>query len=343
MLKLGSYHLQRDTIKLGLLILLSNLRTKLFGIPKKKRKGLIAMAKEVLRENVDKHLVYAGKGHFRFMWISDFSVALKGLSKILPHKQIGKILQFVIDQSLKRGYATSTFSSSRGVDLPYSRADSFPWLIYAVKQHQRLDRKKHFLKKNQAKLQSLLVAYQSHFLTKNGLVKKTATGDWADTIKRPSSTWNNLLSLYVAKNANSLGLKSAVNWRSCQQAILRNRFKKEFFTDYANTNMPSVDSPILALYLGLFTKSMRTKLAMWLDSQTSQIHGLCPTKAAISEYPKTLVPRMTQLVCSGYHSQAHWLHLGLMWANGLKTLNLDYHHLKKSVEKIVNKYKNFRY
>ena len=341
MLKIGAYNLHRDLLKIFSLIVLNNLRTKLFGVPRRKRKNLIAMAKEVLRGNINKHLVYAGRGHFRLMWISDFSVALKGLSKILPITQIEKILQFVIDQSAKRGFAPTAFSFKRGLDLPYSRGDSFPWLLYGVKQYFQLSGNRNFLRSNQAKLQLLLKSYQKHFLDKRGLVKINTTGDWADTIKRPSSTWNNLLALYVAKSAKSLGLTSAIDWRSCQKAILEKRFNQAFLTDYADTSMPSVDAPILAMYLGLFTKSVRVKLARWLDSQTNLIHGLCPTRAAVADYPKALVPLMTKITCFGYHSRAHWLHLGLMWANGLKNLNLDYRKIKWSVEKTVRKYKNF--
>ena len=126
MVKIGVYNFNRDSLRILGLIVLNNLRTKIFGVPKRKRKGLIALAKEVLKDNVNKHIVYAGRGHFRLMWISDFSVALKGLSKILPSAQIAKILQFVIDQSVKRGYTTTSFSLWRALDLPYSRADSFP-------------------------------------------------------------------------------------------------------------------------------------------------------------------------------------------------------------------------
>src|SRR3989304_2171304 len=178
MLKIGPYNFHRDSIKLSLLILITNLRTKFFGVPKLKRKGLVAMAKEVLKKNVNKHLVYAGRGHFRLMWISDFSVALKGLSKILPSAQIERILQFVIDQSIKHGYVTTSFSFWRALDLPYSRGDSFPWLMYAVKQYTLLSKQRRFLRVNRDKLQQLLTSYQKHFLSKNGLVKLTATGDW---------------------------------------------------------------------------------------------------------------------------------------------------------------------
>src|SRR3990172_7291538 len=138
MLKIGPYNFHKGSIELSLLILINNLRTKFFGVPRLKRKGLVAMAKEVLKKNVNKHLVYAGRGHYRLMWISDFSVALKGLSKILPAAQIERILQFVIDQSVKIGYTTTSFSWRRALDLPYSRADSFPWLLYGVKQFRLL-------------------------------------------------------------------------------------------------------------------------------------------------------------------------------------------------------------
>ena len=341
MLKLGAYNIHRDSLRLFWLILLNNLRTKFFGVPKRKRKGLIAMAKEVLKENSTKNLVFAGRGHFRLMWISDFSVALKGLSKILPSAQIERILQFVIDQSIKHGYVTTSFSFWRALDLPYSRGDSFPWLMYAVKQYTLLSKQRRFLRVNRDKLQQLLTSYQKHFLGKNGLVKLTATGDWADTIKRPSSTWNNLLSLYVAKNTQSLGLTSLIDWRVCQKAILATRFNKKFLTDYAGSTMPSVDAPILALYLGLFAKSVRVKLANWLDSQSNLLSASSPARAAVSDYPKNITPLGTRMFCFGYHSRAHWLHLGLMWANGLKSMNKDYKELKRSVEKSVKRYRNF--
>ncbi|MEK7595380.1 MAG: hypothetical protein AAB443_02205 [Patescibacteria group bacterium] len=341
MLKIGHLLFYAETLHVIYLILLNSAKTHLMGIPPRKEEDLTTMAKNILLENLHFPLVYAGQGHFKLMWLADFAMAFNGLFKVIEADKLKRVIQFMINTSYKQNHVFTSYSNKAGFDAPYSRADSLPWLLHCVSQHTTLTNTKDLLNANRQKLELLLSGYEETYCDKDGLIKDSVVGDWIDTIKRPSSTWNNILALYTFKMARHLNLKTAVSLEKLEIKLLEQRYKDGYLLDYFDSAFSSLDSAVLALYLELFDKTVRTNLALKLKNASNTTSIPCAIKPALQNYPKSITPLVTRLTCDGYHSKACWPHLGLMYLNGLRSLNIPYTNELDSIEKVFWKHKNF--
>lgn len=339
MIRIGSYTIHRETLVTIFAIPLDNLKVRLFGIPRLKHKSLKQLARRVLRQNItNTKLVLAGWGHFRLMWVADTAVALGGLRQVLSGHALKQIIQQVIDASARHGYVTAGFSHTRAIDIPYHRGDSLPWLLYMCDKYVDWYKDNTFLKKNRSKIQSLITAYEKQTVGDNGLIAESMHGDWADTLRRPSSTWNNIMELYVLRFANTYKFALTKIPKNLEQLIIAKRLKGTFLIDHAGSNLPSIDGMILALYLGIFGRALRKRFAQFLQSSTL---GRFPSVATTKEFPKKLVSLVSRLVAPGYHTSASWIHLGLMRVNGYKKLGINYKEGLTTIESVVERYGNF--
>jgi hypothetical protein len=339
MLRIASYTIHRETIVTAFAIPLDNLKVRLFGIPRMKYRSLRELARNVLRKNIiNKRTILAGWGHFRLMWVADTAVAFAGLKQVLPKQALRRIIQHIIDASHRKGYVTAVFSDDRAIDIPYHRGDSLPWLLYMCDKYVDWYKDKTFLKKNKSKIQSLIAAYEKQAIGKDGLIAESMRGDWADTLRRPSSTWNNIMELYVLRFANTYKFALSKIPKNLEKLIIAKRLKGTFLIDHAGSNLPSIDGMILALYLGVFGRALRKRFAQFLQSGTV---GRFPSAATTKAFPKKLVSLVSRLVAPGYHTSASWIHLGLMRVNGYKKLGISYKESLTTIESVVERYGNF--
>lgn len=341
MIKVGNYYVYSESIGLAVLIVKDFIKVNTNGIPRRENKDLESMARQILLENTQGNLVYAGQGHFRLMWVSDLGIAIKGILKVIDYQTIQTVLQFIIDESAKVGHVYTSYSYSRGLEVPCPRGDSLPWLLHCVNEYVKASNDTSFLRNNKQKLQELLTNYENTHLDAHGTVLDSITGDWMDTVKRPSSTWNNVLAVSTSKIARSLGFTSTFDWKTQEQRLIKERFKKNYLIDYVDTTNPSIDSAILAVYLDLFSLSTRKTLAEWIKSAIRESQDNRPFFISVYDYPSDIVPVLTKITCPDYHSKAQWLFMGLMYLNGVKNLGMEFKPELASIEKIFHKYHNF--
>lgn len=304
-------------------------RVILFGIPRAPGGSPAEIARGVLRRNAGP-VLYAGEGHFRFMWVSDFAKSLRGAWGVLGADYLGGQIDAMTRESARLGYVPSCFTSRRGFDMPWARGDSLPWLVFA--HAERLRRTGRGPESREA-LQKLFDEYEgTHF--EGGLVSTRITGDWADTVRRPSSTYNNLCALMALREAPALGLRTKLNADDFSRRLLEDRWRGDHFRDHASTESMSVDSAVLALYLGLFDRSILEKAADRVVAE--KLDEPWPIRCAAAPHDGATVPLLTRLV-GGYHRSA-WLHLGAMWLNGLKRLGRDVSAGREKIESLIERH-----
>jgi hypothetical protein len=338
MIRISSYTIYKETIVTALSIPIDNLKVRLFGIPRMKYRNLRELAKNVLKRNlIDRNVVLAGWGHFRLMWVADTAVAFAGLKQVLPKQALRRIIQHIIDASDRRGYVTAGFSNKRAIDIPYHRGDSLPWLLYMCDRYMDWYHDKAFLKRNKRKIQKLIKSYEQQTIGADGLVHEHIRGDWADTLKRPSSTWNNIMELFVLRFADKYAFALTKIPKDLEKRIISKRLKGTFLVDHAGSDLPSIDGMILALYLGIFGPAVRRKLAVFLETHADRF----PSVPTVKDFPKKLVTKLSRIIAPGYHTQASWIHLGLMMVNGYKRLGRNYKDRLTVIESVVEKYGNF--
>src|SRR6185295_9930512 len=105
-------------------------------------------------------VLYAGSGHFWFMWVSDFGKALRGAEKVLSPAYLGKLIQYMVDESVRNGRVTSCFTAAHGFDMPYYRGDNLPWLVLSVAEYTRWSGDRGLLEKCRPGLQWLVDEYE---------------------------------------------------------------------------------------------------------------------------------------------------------------------------------------
>ncbi|MDE2510376.1 MAG: hypothetical protein KGL74_04580 [Elusimicrobia bacterium] len=331
LLKLGPYAVTFEAPLSVALNAVDAWRLILFGIPRAAGLTSSGIAEGVLRRNAGA-VLYAGEGHFRFMWVSDFGKSLRGAWDVLGDEYLSGQIDFMTRESARLGHVTSCFTRFHGFDMPWPRGDSLPWLIFAHGERRRRTGVSPDAV-NRAILQNLFDEYETtHFA--DGLISMEITGDWADTVRRPSSTYNNLCALMALHEAPSLGLKTRHDPEEFSRRLRTDRWRGDHFRDHAATEALSVDSAVLALYLGLFDRSILSAAADRVLAE--RLEHPWPIRCAAVPHDGATVPLLTRLV-AGYH-RAAWLHLGAMWLNGLRGLGRDVSDGRGRIEGLIERH-----
>lgn len=276
------------------------------------------LAAESVRRNAHE-VLWAGSGHFRYMWVSDFGKAFRGAAQVLPAAYLRGQLSLMIEASSKAGHVTSCFDARGGFDMPYPRADGLPWLIFALFEYEKLTGDESLRRESRGALQALLDGFERDQL-EDGLVSPRLTGDWMDTVLRPSSTYNNVCVAAMLSRARALGFATAQEPEAFAARLLERRLRGGALVDYHGAGRESVDAPVYALYLEVFDRALREKLADRLEA--GGFTQPYPIASAAKPYEARLLPPLTRWLTPGYHS-AIWLHLGCMYLNGLRALGRD--------------------
>lgn len=333
-MKAGPYAVTHETIAGLLLNPYDSLRIGILGIPRLPGHTSSDVAKQVLRKNAHE-VLWAGTGHFRFLWVSDFAKAFRGARCALSPGYLRGQIELMIRHSARKGYVTSCFTADRGFDMPYARGDGLPWLVFAAAEWLRWTGDKGFLNANRAALQPLVSAWEAtHF--EDGLISPRITGDWMDTLLRPSSTYNNVCALMALRRLPELGLKTSLSADDFEKRLVESRWRGQHLTDYAGTEDWSVDAAVYALYFELFDEAKRRAMARKLEE--SGLTEPFPIRSAPRDYDRSIMPPLTRLT-PRYHSVI-WLHLGFMYLNGLKRLGRDVGKDVKKLDELIMRYRN---
>jgi len=308
----GDYEIHPETILTGARLVANAIRTNLWGMPR--LSGTAAeIARQVVAANAEGRFLIAGQGHFRYFWISDFGKSIRGLLHILPRAYLLEQVNRFLDAAIERGRVPTCLSEERTFDLPYARADGLPWLVHAM---DTLD--PTLLRARREPLERLTARWiDDHFEPGRGLMRGDVRGDWMDTIRRPSSTYNNLLALNLFETLARHNVGGEVVRDRAEQLardLVDARWTGSHFTDYeAAPDYLSADANAPALYFGLFEPARRRKMVDAIESS-----GLLrPVPIRISDrIHGDLMPLFTRFT-PAYHSSA-WLHMGLLYVAGLK-------------------------
>lgn len=304
-------------------------RVCLLGLPRGVETSPREVAAAALKRNANA-VLWAGTGHFRFLWIADFGKALTGAWDVLGVDYLGAQIEAVTTESARLGRVPSCFRAARGFDMPWHRGDGLPWLIFS---HAELAKRRGRSPDGAqlSALQRLIDLYEAEWLPPGELLSESMRGDWVDTIRRPSSTYNNLCVLMMLRRSPELGLRTRANADEFSARLLKERWRGDFFRDHARTEALSVDAAVLSLYLESFPKEILSAAADRLEAL--RLDEPWPMRVSAEDYDPRTVPLLTRLA-PGYH-RAHWLHLGLMWLNGRRKLGRDITRGRSAVEALI--------
>jgi hypothetical protein len=317
------------------------MRHRAMGIPKIEGANLKELATTVIKENAGDVFI-AGKSHFRYMWITDLGIAINGAKSVLAASYLMGQLQRVIDDSSRLGYVPTCFSKNHGFNMPFKRQDNFPCLIHSLYSLRNCDKKENYSDNehpdmyNGEKIKQLYAQYLNDYFDKEThLLRNDATHDWMDTVKRPSSTFSNLLLLNMFKQYGEM-FGGKTYYKECEKALLDSRWMDNYFIDYDNCGKYlCADANVPVLYFDLFSDSIKRKIYDTMES--SELLDVCPMKTRQGLYKGGF---LSMKWANDYHSVI-WPHLGLMYMNGLKTLGKPYESHLEKMESILWKYKNF--
>jgi hypothetical protein len=306
-------------------------RVRRAGVPRLAAPDPEAMAREVLRANA-REVLRSGSGHFHDMWVADLGKAFAGATRELPREYLAGLLDRIVSVSARVGRVPTCFTPRGWHDLPWPRADSLPWLLHMV---ETLD-DPAFLAERHGALRKTYADWAAATIDPaTGLVRRDVTGDWMDTVPRPSSTYNNLMALRAAQAARRLDLGDAA---LDVDALLASRWTGTHLRDHAASgDYLSADANVPALYHGLLRADARRAIARALEA--SALVRPVPMRTREGAYARDELPPLTRLAPS-YHSTT-WLHLGLMLANGLKREGAPWRHHVEAVEASVLAHGNF--
>lgn len=306
----GDYDIHKETLLTGARLIVSSARTSLWGIPR--HPGSAAeIAERVIRQNAGA-VLRAGAGHFTYLWTADFGKAILGLMMILPRGYLLDQALRILRESVARGSVPTCVSERSAFDLPYGRADGLPWLVHAL---DALD--PDALADRRPAVAALVTAYlRANLDPGTGLLRPGVRGDWMDTIRRPSSTYNNLLVLHMLQVLEARGLlpPGAPRPAEFEKRLLADRWNAGYLLDHHESDdYLSADANAPALYLGLLPSAHRSKIVQALESSPL----LRPVPVRISERVAWEHMPLFTRITPRYHTSA-WLHMGLLYVAGLQ-------------------------
>lgn len=329
----GPYDLTPELFYTLVVQTLDSWRVIFLGVERASGGGTPAeIAAGVLRRNAGP-VLRAGHGHFWPMWPSDFAKTFAGAYPVLGEEYLRGQCALMTRESARLGRVTSCFRPGRGFDMPWWRGDNLPWLVYCWAELKARSGRGPNAEQTAA-LQALLADFEERHLDRGGLLSRRVTGDWVDTIKRPSSTYNNLCVLMMLRRAKEIGLAPRTDADAFSALLLTDRWREDHFRDHADTESLSVDGAVLALYLGSFGPGILNKAADRLAAE--RLDDPWPMRCAAGAYDPETVPLVTYLA-PGYHL-AHWLHLGSMWLNGLRKLGRDTSKGRAAIEALIERH-----
>lgn len=240
-MKIGPYALSAEGIPSALLNALDSLRLRLRGAPGLPGDTPVEIANEVLKRNARK-VLHAGSGHFWFMRVADFALALRGAEKTLSPSYLRGLIEYMIRQSMAKGAVPSCYTALHGFNMPQERADSLPFLIYSVAEYGRWVGDKRLFEENENSLQWLLGEYERRM----------------ETALKASSIAAHLCALELLLLGRELGLKVKTDPSAFAAAVLESRWREDRFSD--RTGNEDWEAGALALYFQLFDKGLRQSL-----------------------------------------------------------------------------------
>lgn len=311
-MRVGRYSLDVETFASLRRITDDARRVRASGIPPVEGTSAREIAENVLRANAG-DVLRAGAGHFHLMWTADTGKAFAGALRALPREMLARYVSRIVKTAARAGHVPTCFSETGHHDIPWARCDNLPWLLHMV---DLLD-DAAFLDAHRRELLRVYANWvESYVDPSTGLIQRRATGDWMDTVPRPSSTYANHCALRAYEAAERLGLTSAPSYLTeAARSLVGERWLGRHFTDHARSgDYLSADANVPALYFGLVPAWCRRDI---LD--TIEASGLCapvPMRTREGAYDERELPLLSRLVAD-YHSTA-WTHLGAMYAVGLQ-------------------------
>lgn len=335
-MRLGRYSFGWNSVRAMRRMVRDAVRVKVRGIPRIPHESGADLATKVLQANA-LDVFRAGAGHFHVMWPVDLGKAFGGALHALPRPYVAGLLSRMVRTGASLGWVPTCFTPSGHYDLPWKRADNVPWILHMVRELNDAE----FVAAHHRDLSRVYADWvRDHVDSRTGLVARHVWGDWMDTVPRPSSTYNNLVAIRGYEAADALGITSAPTWkRDGERELLASRWTGSFFVDHAGDDAVylSADANVPALYFGLFDRGTRARLADAIES--SNLADPWPMRTRVGAYAWRDLPPLTKLAPS-YHTTT-WLHLGLMYMNGLKRLERPFaHHLAK-VDATIARHGNF--
>ena len=329
----GPYDVTPEMLKTVVVQTLDSWRVIAFGAERAPGGGTPReIAEGVLRRNAGP-VLRAGSGHFWPMWPSDFGKTFAGAWPVLGGDYLRQQTAWMTQESARLGRVTTCFSERRGFDMPWWRGDNLPWLLWCWGEIARRSGKGPDEGERRA-LERLVADYEERWLEPGGLLSRKVTGDWVDTVRRPSSTYNNLCVLMMLRRCGELGLKTKSGPDAFARRLLADRLRGDHFRDHADTDALSVDGAVAALYLQSFGREVLGPVADRIAAE--RLDEPWPMRCAAGAYDPRTVPLLTRLA-PGYH-RAHWLHLGSMWLNGLRKLGRDTSRGRAAVETLITRH-----
>ncbi|GEM_PF-1818077 len=330
-MKVGPYTLTRHAFTTSFRTLLDAQAIRRDGIPRLDGGTPNDVARLVLRRNAGA-ILRAGEGHFHAMWVADTGKAFNGAREALSVEYLAGLLSRVVRTSARVGRVPTCFTPKGWHDLPWPRADGLPWLLHMV---DRLD-DPAFVADHHRDLQKAWDDWRAaHLDPTTGLIREEVTGDWMDTVPRPSSTYNNLMGLRAAQAARRLDLAGE---GPDEKALLASRWTGAHLRDHARSgDYLSADANVPALYHGLLPRHVRRRIATSLE--TSLLATPIGMRTREGAYTRDEFPLATRLA-PAYHS-TRWLHWGLMHVIGLQRNDLPWQHQLTPIRRLTSALGNF--
>ncbi|MHB8603845.1 MAG: glucosidase family protein [Thermoplasmatota archaeon] len=284
------------------------------------------IARDVLRGNAG-GVLRSGACHFLSMWIVDTGVAFRGAQRVLPETYLrGQVDRMLAVTRARKDRVPVCLSPRLAHDIPWPRADGLPWLLEILDALGGSDADDG-ARRAYDRWRADVLDERTH------AIRRDVWGDWVDTVPRPSSTYNNLCALRAHALAAKRDWPGASERRDALAAwLLRERFRDgRFVEDATGGDALAADAQVFALASHEIPRETRERVADTLAA-SAIAH---PLALRARDPPRAFedLPPFTQLVAR-YHDST-WMHLGWLYALGLKRLGRDWRAVAAPLETVV--------
>ncbi len=275
-------------------------------------------------------------GHFCEYWSRDFGLCVESLKKLGYEKEIKSTLNYALNIFQKKGKITTTINpKGKPFDFPTYAPDSLGFTLHSLvtlNDKELVEKHKSFLEKEVKRY------YKKVINKKTGLVKKKHFSSMKDLAKRKSSCYDNIMSGWISKNLDLLGLNNPLKKYDFKKLILDNFWTgTHFIDDLSGSKILSGDANTYSFWTKLFEEEDLISSAI-SKVQKKGLDKPFPIKYSI-EKPKTV---WYDLLSSGYEFQSIWAMTGIPFIKVV--LKVDEELAKKYFDKytaLIEEHKTF--
>jgi len=295
------------------------------------------ICQQIVKDCWNDHFFQTSNNNFNQFWTRDFGWCCKSLLQLGYQKEVHQTLRYALNRFQKYHQITTTITpGGRPYNFPIAAVDTLPYLIHSIKISQfPYYSFKSFLNHH------IKLFYQQFIDPVTGLVKPNLhPSSMKDFSVRKSSCYDNTLAALLAKDLKDMRLDNPFQKYDYPQLLKQHFWNGTYFyDDITKQEYVAGDANVFPFALGIIQDKEMLESALKSIQEAELDHPL-PLKYTQKTAPVKFI--WQELFFKGYELDAVWTHMGPLYIQLLKKIDLEKaKQHKQAYTDMIERYQNY--